>query len=546
MKQIDVSLLWPRDKEEFAGKTAQLFPATVENLEIPLLCASLCKSEDDRKTVRGVLTEFCRDEEVIRYRQGVFGDFICLEKLTSAFEDILEALRRLEHIIFKGNLEEGRLWELFSRYKELEAYVDCVTAVAEAMRDVPLKSEGMLAFREKALKLTQDEEFVALAGVVKSLDLEINEIRSITLGINLDSTLNPESVVNESVNKTQFKDNFTLLQAISAAAHVVTPDDVGAATRLHKVSDDRRDPIMYALYKEIDKYLRPVIKQLSAALNKYAKVYTGYLANVIPEIVFYLSFVKLYRKLGEKGMACALPAVANAADRVCSIENGYNLNLALHMLAEGRDPAKEIVANDVSFGEEGRVLIITGPNRGGKTVYTGMIGLAQVLFQAGVFVPGSSAEISPADNIYSHFPADESQTVELGRLGEETKRLGEIFGEATRMSLILLNESLTSTSYSEGLYLAKEVVRAMRYLGARAIFNTHLHELAEDIEELNSGTAGDSMVQSLVTGIVEGRRSYIVEPGAPAGKSYAMDIAMKFGVSLRQIAEVIDKKVPPA
>jgi DNA mismatch repair ATPase MutS len=170
------------------------------------------------------------------------------------------------------------------------------------------------------------------------------------------------------------------------------------------------------------------------------------------------------------------------------------------------------------------------------------VGLAQVLFQAGVFVPGTAARMSPVDNIFSHFPADESQTVELGRLGEETRRLSEIFRGATRLSLILLNESLTSTSYSEGLYLAQEIVRAMRYLGARAIFNTHLHELAESVDALNAGTDGDSMILSMITGIVEGRRSYRVEPGAPLGKSYAMDIALKFGVSFEQIARVIDEK----
>lgn len=541
MVDIDISLLWTKDKRQYHHSTAPLFHASVESLELDLLCANLCEREEDRKIVKGILTEFCHDEEVIRYRQSIFNDFISSEQLTTAFENVLEALRQLEYMSYKSSIEDDKLWDLFSRYKELEAYVDCVAAIGDAMKGIPLQSKGLLAFREKIELLTQDTEYVALTGIVKSLEMDVNEIKSITIGINLDSSLTPESVVLQSVNKTHFTEQFLLRHAILSVAGV-SLDELGLATSVKKLSNDRRDPIMYTLNKEIARYLRPLIKQLSVSLNKFTNIYTGRLADVIPEIVFYLSFAKLHKKLVEHGMACCCPAVADAAKRVCFIEDSYSLTLALHMINEGRDPVAEIVKNRVEFSDSGRVLILTGPNRGGKTVFTEMVGLAQVLFQAGVFVPGSNAEISPVDNIFSHFPADEKETVELGRLGEETKRLGEIFNEASHLSLLLLNESLSSTSYTESLHLAEEIVRSMRYLGARAVYNTHMHSLAEKVCELNDDTSGNSLVQSLVTGIKDGQRSYMVEPGVPLGKSYAMDIALKFGVSFEQIAKVVDEK----
>ena len=568
MREIDISLLWPRDKREFS--CAALSPTAADDLGLGPVCEELCGNEDDRKTVRSVLTELCRDEEVIRYRQDIFDDFLSSEELIAGFEDILRQLKQLEHVSLKARSgpEEEKLWALFSRFKDLEAYVGCVTAIFDAMRDIPLKSEGMGAFREKVKLLIEDPEFVAMAGAVKSLNLELNQIQSITLGVNLDMNLNPEEVTLESVNSIRFREhsmtrslqNLLRIQThnnsdgipscVKAGLDAQTGGVDGLArprgeflgTKLHKAKEDRRDPIMHLMYKEIAGYLRPVVRQLSSELNRYTRVYTGYMANVIPEIVFYLSFARLQKKLTEHGMACCRPAIAQRGGRVCAIKGAYNLKLAIHMMNEGRNPAAEIVTNTVTFGEKGRVLIITGPNRGGKTVYTQAVGLAQVLFQAGVFVPGDEAEISPADNIFTHFPADESRTVELGRLGEESKRLGEIFGQATSLSLILLNESLTSTSHLEGLYLAEEVVRAMRYLGVRAIFNTHLHELAENVDALNADTPGDSLILSMTTGVVSGRRSYVVEPGAPIGKSYAMDIAVRFGVSFDQIARVIDQK----
>ena len=65
---------------------------------------------------------------------------------------------------------------------------------------------------------------------------------------------------------------------------------------------------------------------------------------------------------------------------MCSVSGAYNPNLILHKLAEGLNPSGEIVTNDITFGESGRVFVLTGPNMGGKTVYTKMAGLIQIMF----------------------------------------------------------------------------------------------------------------------------------------------------------------------
>ena len=201
-----------------------------------------------------------------------------------------------------------------------------------------------------------------------------------------------------------------------------------------------------------------------------------------------------------------------------------------------------IVANDIDFDDEsGRIYILTGPNRGGKTTFTQAVGLAVLLAQNGIYAPCRELKISPCDNIFTHFPADENDTVDLGRLGEESKRLAEIFDVATENSMLLLNESLATTNVSEGLFIAKDVVRAMRYLGVRSVFNTHMHDLAKNLDEMNTKTEGKSIVQSLVTGVDNGERSFKVYISPPQGSSYARDIAKKYGVTFEQIKLNIDK-----
>ena len=216
------------------------------------------------------------------------------------------------------------------------------------------------------------------------------------------------------------------------------------------------------------------------------------------------------------------------------------------------DGADGIVTNPIAFDDaSGRVWILTGPNRAGKTTYTRAVGLAHVLFQAGLYVPGTSARLSPVDAIYTHFPSREQAHPGMGRLDEEAERLAGIFQRATPLSLVLLNETLAGTAASEAEALARDAVRGLRLLGARAVYVTHLHNLALAVDELNATTPGASLVGSLVAdaddeeeseGGPHHRRTYRIHPGVPRGRSFASDIARRYGISYPQLAALLRER----
>ena len=192
--------------------------------------------------------------------------------------------------------------------------------------------------------------------------------------------------------------------------------------------------------------------------------------------------------------------------------------------------------------------VLTGPNRGGKTTYVRAVGLAYLLFQAGLYVPAARARMSPVDRICTHFPGQEGATPGRGRLDEEAQRLAEIFREATACSLVLLNEVLSGTSTVEGLALARDAVRGLHLLGARAIYVTHLHDLGSYAEEINATTEGTGTVGSLVAEATESpgtdghRRTFRIRPGAPRGISYASEIARQHGISYPQLHRVLEQR----
>ena len=390
-------------------------------------------------------------------------------------------------------------------------------------------------------RLYNESGFEHLNEDIKEIMGEVGRIHSVSLGVNLDNHMRPVEVGIVSINDTKFSrpgllDKFLDFASRKSQIHGGTSFD--GMTKIHtvgKVAGD--DPLMSTLSRVVTEMLGSTVKQIKNKLSRYVNI-SGYsLTKLIPELIFYIRWAEFCTRLMEKGLPMSKPEILDTDKRYMKAQELYNLKLGMQVLAGNE---MEIICNDFEFSREHGIYIMTGPNRGGKTTFTQAVGIIFLMAQHGIFVPAKSLTMSPCDNIYTHFPADENSTVNLGRLGEESKRLSEIFTAATDKSVLLFNESLATTSFAEGLYIAKDVVRALRYLGARTIFNTHMHELAMQLEVMNS-YEGDTNVASLITGIHEGTRSYKVFLAPPEGVSYARDIAEKYGVTFDQLKVSVEK-----
>lgn len=251
----------------------------------------------------------------------------------------------------------------------------------------------------------------------------------------------------------------------------------------------------------------------------------------MPELLFYVQFAEYIEGLKKKGFVMNKPEVLSAEKRELKSTGLYNLKLTEKITPE------EIVGNDLEFDGNHRTYILTGANRGGKTTITVATGLAFVLAQAGLYVPATTFAFSPVDQIFTHFPADENKTMELGRLGEESRRFKDSYKACTKYSVLLLNESFSTTSFEEGYFIARGAVKAILTKGCRTIYNTHMHKLAFDIDEINGEVEGDSKASSMIVVSDGGVRSFKIKVAKPVGQSYAMDIAIKYGVTFEQLME---------
>ncbi len=515
---------------------------TCNDLSLEYICEHITDIEYEQNVIKKMMTKLEKNPETIRYRCDVFEDILKFPALRKKIEELLEELSFLKEIEKSVKDQTAApLWQLISRLHELDVYVKCISGISQCLTENEIHSEGLKALREYVTSVYNESGFEYLNEDISEMMTEISSVQSISLGVNLDSRMKPVEVGIVAINDTKFSRPGMLsrfLEFASQKNQIHSGASFDGMTKIHTVGKTAADdPLMSTLSRVITDMLGSTVKQLKSKLSRYVDI-SGYsLTKLIPEFIFYIRWAQYIDKLIQLGLPMAKPEILDVQEKTLKSTQIYNLKLGIEK-ERGKD--LEIICNDFEFTPEHGIYILTGPNRGGKTTFTQAVGLVFLMAQHGLFVPAASASLGPVDNIFTHFPADENKTVHLGRLGEESKRMSEIFSAATGKSLLLFNESLATTSFAEGLYIAKDVVRALRYLGARTIFNTHMHELAMELEVMNA-LEGDLNVASLITGIHEGTRSYKVYLAPPEGVSYARDIAEKYGVTFDQLKQAIDK-----
>lgn len=476
---------------------------------------------------------FTTDPEVIRYRMATFDDMLAcgeltemLNKLVPVLNDIME-LRRLE-------ADNGDTNDYLSSITEIELYVSSVQVLHNGLTGIKdrLKSPAFTSLSALITELAESEYYCNLNQKLEELTQRVREIKSVTIGVNLDAQLRPSAAGVLSINAESFKSGDVLDKILRLN---FKNDNYTCIANLvpfgKKQSDNQKMALSLAFNSAINDVYKSSLRSWKKIVQTYVLENTEFLLNLMPEFEFLVRGSQMLKALRDKGCPLIKPDIRPMEERAFAAKNLYNPCVALKI-------EDEIVPNDVTFDKDATIYVLTGPNRGGKSVITCAIGLAQVMLQLGMYIPAESAVISPVDGIYTHFPTGAEDTIDKGRLGEECARLGEILDCVTANSLVLLDESLSSTGSYEASYIAAEVLGGLAHVGCRCLFSTHLHELAAEIDDLNKRSLenGGVAIDTLVAGIEgEGKRSFRITRAKPDGKSYARDIAERYGLTYENI-----------
>ena len=457
-KQKRGSLLWVLDKT----KTAMGARMLRKQLEQPLIDKKQIERRLD--AVEELLDNAICREEMREYLTPVYDLERLLSKITyksanprdlTAFYSSLSMLPHIRCIM--EDLRSPLLKEILGEMDALEDICDLIgRAICEdpplAMKEGGIIREG---YSEEVDRLrnakTEGKDWLAKLEEeerektgIKNLRIKYNKV----FGYYLEVTNSFKNLV---------PDYYTRKQTLANAERYITP-------RLKELEDtilgaeDKLYALEYELYCEVRDTIGKEVVRIQNTAKAVAQLDMLASLAVVAERNRYVR-----PKINEKG--------------VINIKDGR------HPVVEQMIPNDMFIANDTYLDDKkDRISIITGPNMAGKSTYMRQTALIVLMAQVGSFVPASSADIGIVDRIFTRVGASDDLASGQSTFMVEMTEVANILRNATRHSLLILDEIGRGTSTFDGLSIAWAVVEHIsntKLLGAKTLFATHYHELTE-------------------------------------------------------------------
>ena len=270
------------------------------------------------------------------------------------------------------------------------------------------------------------------------------------------------------------------------------------------------------------------ISLVANALAQSTDHIVSFFAMLRNELAFYIGCLNVSSNLEQKGAVLSFPKPSASNTRDYAYVGLYDPCLALKM-------EKMPVTNDGDL-RNGDIVFITGANQGGKSTFLRSVGVAQLMMQAGMFVPALALASSLCEGLFTHYKREEDTSMRSGKFDEELVRMSALVDQIRPDLLILFNELFAATNEREGAEIATQIVKGLLVRSVRVFFVTHMYELASSFFR-----AGDNRSRFLrAERQTDGSRSFKLVVGEPLRTSYGRDLFEKSfaAVSKRQVRDL--------
>lgn len=453
-----------------------------------------------------------RDAETIYYRHEVMRDLEneALMAHTKAFAEKMVVVRRYLGMVEKLD---------FHHHKEgwfLEAallYCEAATQFARELDQAALNSRGFLAFREYMAGYIRSHAFQTLQKEAQKVKHGLSSVKyCVIIQEGRFSVRKYEGESDYSVDVLQTFEKFKQ----------------GAAKSY--LSELRGGAGMNHIEGKILEFVALLYPKPFAALDQFCAAHHQFIDETLRifdrEIQFYVAYLEFIADIKYKGLKFCYPQVG--ASREVYAYDGFDLALA-HALTYTE---KTVVCNDFFLNNPERIIVVSGPNQGGKTTFARMFAQLHYLASLGCPVPGREARLFLFDQIFAHFERQEDIRNLRGKLEDDVTRIHEILTRATPDSILIMNEIFASTTLQDAVFLSKEIMAKVMELDALCVWVTFIDELST----LSEKTV--SMVSTVVPENPAERTFKILRKPAD-GLAYALSLAEKHRLTYNQIKERI-------
>jgi DNA mismatch repair protein MutS len=451
------------------------------------------------------------DLNTIHYRHGILRDLendLLFEHITSFAKQMRTTREYLA--------QAAKLYHKFQKHSwfldAVELYCDTINRLLHDLSHVDLQSGGFLAFRDYLTHYTHSERFTSLFAETKQLKADLATVKYCIL-IKGDGfkVRKYESEIDYSAKVEETFEKFKQGAVKSYAAQF--PSSVGMNTVEEKVLD-----FVALLYPDI-----------FGNLDSYCTNHRNYLDERIShfdrEIQFYISYLEYMTTFKRTGLAFCYPRLSDTCKTVHDHET-FDLALALNLIREG----SPIVCNDFYLEQKERIFVVSGPNQGGKTTFARTFGQLHYLASLGCLVPGREAQLYLCDRLFTHFEKEEDIKNLRGKLEDDLFRIHQILNQITSQSIVIMNESFTSTTLRDAIFLSQKVLQTIIQFDILCVCVTFIDELAS----LSEKTV--SMVSTVIPENPASRTYKVLRKPAD-GLSYAISIAEKYRLTYGSLKE---------
>jgi len=470
--------------------------ALIQDLELnTLFTAMAIKDEFLFNVVKQAVLTGLNDPDSIRYRQDILRD--CLNNPA--------VVREIYQIPIQSIQNKHKKWlGIFSKYpgsilssaiELLEMFVDLLRRlkqIADEHAD-KFESDGFKRFFVMIQQELSEDYFAIVENHLKELRFHRGVLLSAELGIGNEGK---NYILRKAKHNGQNWVKRILARKSPIYSYTLHPRDDAGARALGELRDGGINLVANAVAQSAD--------HIDSFLNALRL-----------ELAFYIGCLNLSDQLAQFEEPIAFPTTMDSKERIHSFTELYDICLALTM-------KQKVVGNDVNA--DGRELvIITGANQGGKSTFLRSIGLAQLMMQAGMFVPAESFSANVCTGLFTHYKREEDTSMKSGKLDEELSRMSIIVDNIIPNSLILFNESFAATNEREGSEIARQITCALLDRHIKIFFVTHQYELAHGFHEKKL----DNAIFLRAERKADGGRTFRVVEGKPLQTSYGKDLYRK-------------------
>ncbi len=447
--------------------------------------------------------------EAIRYRQEVFRDLensSVLASVTSFAQRMRDMYAQLAQAADLRVRHQRQAW-----FRDAVAtYCEAVGTLADELAPGELRSRGLVAFRAYLVGYVESAAFTSLVEDTRRMHDALATVRYAVQITGLRVRVRKYEA--EADYSTEVVETFARFQHGAAKDYRVGFHD---AAEMNSVEE-----------QILDRVAR-VFSDVFAGLEDYSDRHRDYLDDTLRtfdrEVQFYVAYLEHIGRLGSTGLRFCLPEVSRDFKRVLADET-FDVALASTLVAE-RQP---VVLNDFFLAGPERILVVSGPNQGGKTTFARTFGQLHYLANLGCPVPGRRARLFHFDRLFTHFGRAEDLSNFTGKLEDDLIRMRDILAAATTNSVLVVNEIFASTTFHDALILGTKVVEQIIELDLLCVVVTFVDELAS----LDESTV--SMMSTVVPGNPSERTYKVVRKPAD-GRAYAIAIAEKYGLTYERL-----------